>query len=116
LYRTCCEKWFFSGKNFTIFVNNILRKKIIFENSFFKEKLTKIATVTCNIIECLRFSPFIFIILVYLAKCIYGWSPLQQHHKIEEKTLGLWGIQFIDIFCRYCLCWRDLTHWPHQRF
>jgi hypothetical protein len=73
--------------------------------------LPKIATVTCNIIDCLRFSPFIFLILWYLAKYIYGWSPLQHHHKIEGKNHWLWGIQFIDIFCRYCLCWIDLTLW-----
>lgn len=110
-YPTCCEQWFFCGK-FSPFLWKIFwQKKFLFENPFVEENLPKIATVTCNIIDCLRFSPFIFLILWYLAKYIYGWSPLQQHHKIEGKNHWLWGIQFIDIFCRYCLCWRDLTHW-----
>jgi hypothetical protein len=97
---TCVQN--FGGKISPFWWKIFWKKKFLFENPFFKEILTKIATVTCNIIECLRFLPFIFLISRYLAKYIYGWSPLQQHHKIEEKNHWLWGIQFIDIFCRYC--------------
>lgn len=98
--------------NFLHFCEKYFEKRNFFLRiPFFKENLTKIATVTCNIIEWLRFSRFMFLILRYLAEYIYGWSPLQQHHKTEEKNHRLWGIQFIDIFCRYCLCWRSLTHW-----
>jgi hypothetical protein len=37
-------------------------------------------------IGCLRFSAFVFWILPNLAKYTYGWSPLEQHHKILKKN------------------------------
>jgi hypothetical protein len=36
---------------------------------------------------CLRFFTFTFLILPNLAKYMYRWSPLEQHHKIEKRKI-----------------------------
>jgi hypothetical protein len=43
----------------------------------------------------LRFSTFIFWISWNLGKCTCGWSPHEQHHKIESNNnnhIKQWGI------------------------
>jgi hypothetical protein len=48
------------------------------------EKEIQIFNKAYNIKGCLRFSNFIFWTLSNLAKYTYGWSPIEQHHKIEK--------------------------------
>jgi hypothetical protein len=47
------------------------------------KKLQKNAPIAYNMKGCFRFYTFIFSSI--LAKYIYGLSPLEQHHKIENK-------------------------------
>ncbi len=46
---------------------------------------------------CFIFFSFTFWILQNLAKCIGGWSPLKQHHKIGKKY-GVWPMVILGNF------------------
>ncbi len=48
-------------------------------------KLPTIATIAYNMKGCLRLSTFISWKSPNLVKYTYGWSPLEQHHKIKKK-------------------------------
>jgi hypothetical protein len=49
-----------------------------------KKKILKSLAITSIMKDCLRVSTFIFWISPNLARHnTYGWSPLEQHHKIE---------------------------------
>jgi hypothetical protein len=53
-----------------------------------------------------RFSNFIFWISPNLVKYSYGWSPLEQHHKIQmkKKTIELWWTLFY-LLTQTCYHW-----------
>jgi hypothetical protein len=68
----------------------ILKKEYSIQKRPKNEFHTKeIATVAYNMKGYLRFSIFIFWVSTNLAKYTYEWSALEQHYKIEKKTLGL---------------------------
>jgi hypothetical protein len=56
-----------------------------------RQKLSQLPTIMNG---CLRFLYFHVLNIANLAKCTYGLSPLEQHHKIERKNTDS---QFSDI-------------------
>jgi len=65
------------------FVKKFGKMKNYTTNLLFQIKSQKITTIAYNMKWCLRFFTFILWILHNLAKYIYGWSLLEQHHQIE---------------------------------
>lgn len=62
-------------------------KRILKEEYFIIKYIYIIVTIAYNMKGCLRFFflKFIFWILSNMAKYIYGWLSLEQHHKMEKK-------------------------------
>jgi hypothetical protein len=89
-------RWFFCDELFSILwkyfekrifwsqVAYYLQKKKFNKNEFLFLISSKIPVITYNMKGCLRFSIFIFWILPNLSKYTYGWSSLDEHHKIEN--------------------------------
>jgi len=88
---------------------NILKKNILSRIPCFLEKSSpeielkffchKSPRITYNMIECIRFFIFILWVSPNLAKCTYGWLPLEQHHKITGKKLWL----RMNMFTEFCI-------------
>jgi hypothetical protein len=82
--------------------------------------LSNFSTFEYNLKGGLRFSTFIFWVSPKLAKHIYGWLLVEQHHKIEKTkslipilpTNKLWHNLNIQKFSLYNLLLWILKSWP----
>jgi hypothetical protein len=89
--------WFqwFSLEKISPFCKKYFQKwNILFEVLYFRWKqLPKIFTIAHNMKGCLRFYIFIFLILLNLAKFMYGLSLIEQHHEVEKKNTSWFSLR-----------------------
>jgi membrane-associated phospholipid phosphatase len=81
--------WFFFFREMEDYVTNSFFWKKSPENKNFITNLSNFNTFDYNMKGGLRFSTFIFWVFPKLAKHIFGWLPLEQHKKIENKIKSL---------------------------
>jgi hypothetical protein len=67
----------------TNFKNEIFCQKVLY---FRWRQFAKFFTIAYNMKGCLRFYTFIFLILLNLAKFMYGLSLIEQHHEVEKNN------------------------------